>query len=98
MKVLYEIFNSPSMIHMKFMKLQLYVIKRLTRLAFYKDEYSADSGGRDTLYHGNYWSEALPSDSELIASIFCHLLDIAYYGQYPKDSFKYYVPHLLNSS
>ena len=34
MKILYDIFNSTSIIHLKFMKLQMYVIKRLAHLAF----------------------------------------------------------------
>ena len=34
MKILYDIFNSPSLIHMKFMKLHMYTIKRLAHLTF----------------------------------------------------------------
>ena len=33
-KILYDIFNSPSIIHLKFMKIHMYVIKRLEHLAF----------------------------------------------------------------
>jgi hypothetical protein len=98
MKILYDIFNAPSIIHMKFMKLHMYTIKRLAHLTFLKGVFSEDGGGQETSYQQQSWTEALPSDPEIIASIFCHLMDISFHGQFPKETTKYTVHHLLNSS
>jgi len=64
------------------MNLHYYAIKRLTALILNPDDYNPEGGGRDLTYQGAFWNEAYPSDPELISSIFGHLLDVAYYGQY----------------
>ena len=98
MQDIYDLFNSPSMIHMKFMKLHMYSIKRLSHLLNMRSDYNPEGGGRETLYQQQPWSDALPSDPELISSIFCHLLDMCYYGShYPKDAHKYMINHLITA-
>jgi hypothetical protein len=54
----------------------MYVIKRLSHLAFQRGRFSEDGSSIETVYQQQYWTEALPTDSEIIASIFCHLMDI----------------------
>lgn len=99
MRSLIDIFGSPTSIHMKFAKLQYYAIKRLSHLIYQLDDYNPEGGGRDLTYQGQLWNDSMPSDPELLSSIFCHLLDIAYYGSQPlRTDFKHTINHLINSS
>ena len=82
-KYIFEIFNSPAMIHMKYMNLHMYVIKRMSSLVTNPEDYNPEGCGADFLYQGQTWNEGFPSDPEIISSIFGKLLDIAYYGQFP---------------
>lgn len=84
MKDLYDIFGSPTLIHMKFAKLQIYAIKRLNFLIYNPEHYNSEGASRNFQYQGQIWNDSLPSDPELLSSIFCHILDIAYYGSLPK--------------
>ena len=97
MKTLYDIFGSPTLIHMKFANLQIYAIKRLNYLVFNLDDFNSEGGGKNLKYQDIFWNDSLPSDPELISSIFCHLLDIAYYGSKQYD-YKNTINHLINSS
>jgi hypothetical protein len=65
---------------MKYANLELYAIKRLNYLVSDLDDYNPEGGGSNMRYLDCFWNDSLPSDPELISSIFCHLLDIAYYG------------------
>jgi hypothetical protein len=98
MKALYDIFGSPTLIHLKFARLEFYVIKRLNHLIYSLDDYNPEGGGRDMTYQGQRWNDSLPSDPEILSSIFCHLLDIAYYGSLPvRSEHRYQINHLINS-
>jgi hypothetical protein len=100
MNCLYDLFGSPTLIHMKFSKLQFYAIKRLNHLIYNLEDYNPEGGGsRDFTYQGQIWNDSLPSDPELLSSIFCHLLDIAYYGsQLIRKDVKYNINHLINGN
>ena len=93
-----ELFNAPTAVHMKFVNLQLYSIKRLNHLVHNLDDYNPACGGKDLKYQGRLWSDSLPADSELIASIFCHLLDVAYYGSIPRQDYRNSIGHYISSS
>jgi hypothetical protein len=49
-KTIFEIFNSPAAIHLKYMNLHYYAIKRLTALILNPDDYNPEGGGRDLMY------------------------------------------------
>lgn len=99
MNSLYDIFGSPALIHMKYAKLQFYSIKRLNHLMYNLDDYNCEGGGtRDFTYQGQHWNDSLPSDPELLSSVFCNLLDIAYYGsQLIRKDVRYTINHLINA-
>jgi hypothetical protein len=49
------------------------------------------------VYKGQLWSDELPSDPEIIAALFCHILDDAYYyNKNQKDVLKNPSGHLLD--
>jgi hypothetical protein len=62
----------------------MYTIKRLNSLALNPEDYNPEGSGKDFLYQRSEWNQGFPSDPEIISSIFCYLLDIAYYGQVPQ--------------
>jgi hypothetical protein len=47
---LLQIFNSTALIHMKYMNLQMYTIKRLNSLALNPEDYNPEGSGKDFLY------------------------------------------------
>ncbi len=101
LKTLFDIFNAPSLIHMKYMNLQMYTIKRLHYLGGKPEDYNPEGSGRDFVYQGSLWNEGFPSDPEMISSIFCYLLDAAYYGQIPLQEWgkkTYMINHLISYS
>jgi hypothetical protein len=98
MKQIYDIFGSVTLIHTKYANLQLYVIKRLHSILTSNDAFSSDSGGKQMTYQRQYWTDSLPSDPEIVSSIFCHLLDAAYYGSVPRSDYRSTINHLINSS
>ena len=69
---------------MKYMNLQMYSIKRLHLLVANPEDFNPEGSGKDFVYQGAFWNEGFPSDPEVISSIFCYLLDVAYYGQMPQ--------------
>lgn len=93
-----ELFNAPTAVNMKFRNLQLYSIKRLNHLVHNLDDFNCRGGGRDLKYQGRLWSDSKPADSELIASTFCHLLDVAYYGSIPRNDYHKSIGHYITSS
>lgn len=50
MKAIFDIFGSPTLIHMKFANLELYAIKRLNYLVYNLDDYNPEGGGKDLKY------------------------------------------------
>ena len=47
---LFALFNSPSLIHMKYMNLHIYVIKRMTSLVLNPEDYNPEGCGADFFY------------------------------------------------
>lgn len=95
---IYNLFGATTTIHMKFANLQLYVIKRLNQLVYNIEDYNPLGGGKNLMYQSQYWNDSLPSDPELISCIFCHLLDIAYYGSVPRTDYRNAISHLITSN
>jgi hypothetical protein len=99
-KDLYEVFNSPALIHMKYMNLHMYVIKRMSHLIVNPEDYNPEGCGGDFHYQGSTWNEGFPSDPEIISSIFTHLLDFSFFGKYPSlhdwGKRNYTINHLIS--
>ena len=99
MRHVYSIFGSCTGIHLKFGKLEIFAIKRLSQLCIDQDSYNPEGSGKGMLYLDGPWSDALPSDPELISSIFGHILDAAYYGALPRNyDIKHCINHLINAA
>lgn len=77
----------------------MYAIKRLDYLTRNFNEYKSNGCSSGFTYLGSPWNDSLPSDPELISSIFCHLLDISYFGsQPPRQNALHQINHMLTSS
>lgn len=70
------------------------MIKRINSLIADPEDYNYKGGSRHILYKGYTWSRDLPSDPEIIASVFSRLLDDAYF--YDEDKLKNGRNHYLD--
>ncbi|CDW82588.1 UNKNOWN [Stylonychia lemnae] len=74
-----EILRSVNSINIDYSGSQIYILKRMAFLIQDPEDYNYKGGSIKMLYKGQTWSKLLPSDPELVASVFCALLDDSYF-------------------
>ena len=95
-KIIWEIFGYCTIISAKFSGKEYYVIKRLKALVDNMDDYNFKGGSHTMMYKKQTWSHELPSDPEVISTMFCRLLDDAYLRD--KEKMKVAYNHYLDAS
>lgn len=84
MKNYWYMFEEPVVIDNIYQKLNFYVIKRLRTLVQFPNDYNFKGGSSIMTYKDQLWSPDLPCDADLVALVFCRLLDESYYSEYQK--------------
>lgn len=75
LRQIYSILNSVSRIAPPYNGKELYVLKRLEQMSVNESSYK-EQGFLNVHFDGRTWEQGqLPSDPEIVASVFCALLD-----------------------
>ena len=75
LRQIYNILNSVARIVPAYAHKELYVLKRLDAMSVNETNYK-EQGFMSTYFEGKTWEQGqLPSDPEIVASVFCALLD-----------------------
>jgi hypothetical protein len=69
-----------TIISSKFANKHYYVLKRLRCLVENPQDFNPRGGSKFMTYKGQLWTRDYPSDPELVATIFCRLLDDGYFS------------------